>query len=32
VHATKSGRKALSGHLAALQQLIDKVADDKERR
>lgn len=32
VHATKSGRRALADHLAALQQLIDQVGEDKEHR
>jgi len=29
VNATKRGRKALNEHLAALQQLIDKVGEDR---
>lgn len=32
VHATKRGRRALADHLAALQQLIDKVGEDRETR
>lgn len=31
VNATKKGRKALSAHLAALQQLIDQVGEERER-
>lgn len=31
VHATRKGRKALDAHLAALQQLIDQVGEDKQR-
>jgi DNA-binding MarR family transcriptional regulator len=31
VNATKRGRKALSTHLAALQQLIDQVGEERER-
>lgn len=29
VNATRQGRRALAGHLAALQQLIDQVGEDK---
>lgn len=31
VKATKNGRQALGAHLAALQQLIDKVGEERER-
>lgn len=31
VKATKQGRKALSDHLAALQELIDQVGEDTKR-
>lgn len=30
VHATRQGRKALEAHLAALQQLIDQVGEDRK--
>jgi DNA-binding MarR family transcriptional regulator len=32
VHVTKAGRRAAADHLAALQQMIDKVGEDKEGR
>lgn len=32
VKATRPGRKALADHLAALQQLIDAVSEDKETK
>lgn len=31
VNATKQGRKALAEHLAALQELIDQVGEDRTR-
>lgn len=30
VNATRQGRRALASHLAALQQLIDQVGEDRE--
>lgn len=32
VNATKHGRRALTNHLRALQELIDKVGEDREYR